>query len=266
MTGRALAARRAALALLVAAIAARCGGSPQPTPVEITVGVAASLGDAINAAATQYEQTHPNVGVRFSADASSTLRAQIEQGSPIDVFVSADTSNPQQLVDKQLANGPVVPVARNELVIVVPRGSAVATSPADLGRTGVKVIAAGPEVPISKYAAQLVAQLATLPGYPPDYATRVAANTVSREDNVRAVVAKIALGEGDAGIVYVTDTRGADVDTIKIPAGSNVVATYGAVTTTASPHAMDARAFLDWLARPGGRAVLTRFGFLPAPG
>jgi molybdate transport system substrate-binding protein len=253
-----------AAALAMALALAGCAG-PDPSGVEIVVAGAASLQDALNAAATSYEHGHPTVGVRFSFDASSALRAQIEQGAPVDAFASADTTNPQQLVDHGLAEGPVKVIARNQLVIVVPRSAAAAVAtPLDLARSGVKVIAAGPAVPISTYAAQLIAGLARLPGYPPDYATRIAANTVSREDNVRAIVAKVALGEGDAGIVYATDALAANVGTIEIPAGSNVIATYGAVTISASPHPAQARAFLDWLAEPDGQAVLVRFGFLPA--
>jgi molybdate transport system substrate-binding protein len=253
------------VAVLATALAlAGCGGSP-PSGAEIVVAGAASLQDALNAAATSYEHSRPGVGVQFTFDASSTLRSQIEQGAPVDVFASADTTNPQQLIDHGLAEGPVKVIARNELVIVVPRStSASIATPADLARPGVKVIAAGPAVPITKYATQLVTNLARLPGYPPDYAARVAANTVSKEDNVRAIVAKIALGEGDAGIVYATDATAANVGTIAIPAGSNVIATYGAVTVNASRHPAQARDFVDWLAGPDGQAVLGRFGFLPA--
>jgi molybdate transport system substrate-binding protein len=253
------------VAALATALALGGCASPDPSGVEIVVAGAASLQDALNAAATSYEHSHPAVGVRFGFDASSALRAQIEQGAPVDAFASADITNPQQLVDHGLAEGPVKVIARNQLVIVVPHSSSpVVATPADLARPGVKVIAAGADVPISKYAAQLVANVARLPAYPPDYATRVGANTVSKEDNVRAIVAKVALGEGDAGIVYATDAMAANVGIVQIPAGSNVIATYGAVTIKASGHPAEARAFLDWLAGPDGQAVLGRFGFLPA--
>jgi molybdate transport system substrate-binding protein len=232
--------------------------------VTITVAGAASLQDALNAAATRYENTHAWSGIQFTFDASSALRAQIEQGAPVDAFVSADIANPQQLVDHGLAEGPVRVIARNQLVIVVPRSTSAVATPADLSRPGVKVVAAGLDVPISKYAGQLIANLANLAGYPPDYSTKVAANIVSREANVRAIVAKVALGEGDAGIVYATDATSADVGTVQIPAGSNVITTYGAVTIKASHHPTEARAFLDWLAEPDGQAVLAPFGFLPA--
>ena len=80
-------------------------------------------------------------------------------------------------------------------------------TPADLAKPGVKIIAAGDAVPITKYANQLVDNLAKSPGYPADFATAYNANIVSKEDNVKAVVAKLELGEGDAGIVYVTDAK-----------------------------------------------------------
>jgi molybdate transport system substrate-binding protein len=259
--------RFGAVAALATALAVAACAPVQPARVVISVATAASLRDAFNDAAARYEGSHPVVGIQLAFDASSALRTQIEQGAPVDAFVSADTSNPQALVDHGLATGAVRVIARNQLVIVVPRsaGATVAT-PLDLARSGVKVIAAGPEVPISKYAAQLVASLARQPGYPADYADRVAANTVSREDNVRAIVAKVALGEGDAGIVYVTDARAANVGSVEIPEGANVVAAYGAIVMKAARHPAEARAFLDWLVAPDGRAVLGKFGFLPASG
>jgi molybdate transport system substrate-binding protein len=259
--------RLALLAALATALALTGCGTTVPGRVEIVVAGAASLQDALNTAATGYEHGHPGVNVRFSFDASSALRTQIEQGAPVDAFASADTANPQQLVDHGLAVGPVRVIARNELLIVVPRstGAGVAT-PLDLARSGVKIVAAGPQVPITRYAMQLVANLARQPGYPADFAQRVVANTVSREDNVRAIVAKVSLGEGDAGIVYVTDARSASVGTVDVPPGANVIARYGAVVVKASSHPAEARAFLDWLAGPDGQAILANFGFLPASG
>ena len=259
----------AVVVLMVSALAfTGCAVAATPTGgLVISVAAAASLRDAFSEAASRYQATHPGVTFQLAFDASSALRTQIEQGAPVDVFASADTTNPQQLVDHGLATGPVTPIARNELVIVVPPSSAVASpavaAPADLGRPGVKIIAAGPEVPITKYATQLVANLARQPGYPADFIARVAANTVSREDNVRAILAKVALGEGDAGIVYVTDAHAANVGTVAIPSTANVVATYGAVAVKASSHPAGDRAFIDWLAGAEGQAVLARFGFLP---
>ena len=100
-------------------------------------------------------------------------------------------------------------------------------------------------MPITKYATQLVANLAKEPGYPADFAATYAANIASKEDNVKAVVAKIELGEGDAGIVYVTDAKASTkVTPSTCPTAANVPATYAGVVVKASPNAAAAQAFL----------------------
>jgi molybdate transport system substrate-binding protein len=137
-------------------------------------------------------------------------------------------------------------------------------TPVDLARPGVKVIAAGDAVPITTYATRLVANLAREAGYPPSFVAAYSANIASREDNVKAVVAKIELGEGDAGIVYVTDARASTkVTTVNVPETANVPATYDGVVVKASRNADAARAFLTWLSGPGGQAILSTVGFLP---
>ena len=140
------------------------------------------------------------------------------------------------------------------------------TKLADLARAGLKIVGAGDNVPITKYANQLIANLAKEPGYPPGFAAKVAANIVSREDNVKAVVAKVELGEGDAAVVYVTDARASTrVRTIDVPATANVPAAYAAVVVKGSQHASEAQAFLDWLTSPHAQSILSDFGFLPPP-
>ncbi|MGZ6341263.1 MAG: molybdate ABC transporter substrate-binding protein [Candidatus Limnocylindrales bacterium] len=271
---------------VVGAIVAGCagsqaaGGSPTGGPLgsgsagglagsaasrrDLTVYAAASLTDALTALAPRFEATRPGLRLVVSTDASSALRAKIEQGAPVDVFLSADTKNAQALADEHLAGTPVA-FARNLLTIVVPAADPVGViSPADLARPGLKVVAAGPDVPITRYADQAVARLATLPGYPAGYVAAVGANIVSREDNVRAVLAKVELGEADAGIVYATDARSsAKVRTIAIPAAANVPATYAAVTISTSAQPTDAQAFLDWLVGAEAQSVLASLGFLP---
>jgi len=237
-------------------------------PVSLTVFGAASLKGVLEAAKRQYETSNPGTTLTISTDSSSALEAQIEQGAPADVFLSADTRNPQALIDKSLASGALVVYAGNKLTIVVPTDNPgkVAT-PRDLAKRGLKVIAAGDEVPITKYANQLVANLAALPGYPTDFAASYAANVISKEDNVKAVVAKIELGEGDAAIAYVTDAKASSkVTTIPIdPDSANVPATYAGVVVKASANGEAARALLDWFAGPGGQAILAGFGFLAPP-
>lgn len=258
-----------ALALVTAALTlvgcATGGAADSTSPVELIVFAAASLRAPLERAEAAYETANPGMALVLSTDSSAALRTQIEQGAPADVFLSADIANPEDLVAAGLADGSAVAFAGNVLAIVVPRDDPAGIgSPADLARDGVKIVAAGEEVPITRYATQLVDALAALPGYPADFSAAYAANVVSREDNVKAVVAKIELGEGDAAIVYATDAEASDkVATVAVPEGANVTATYAGVVVRASAHPDAARAFLDWLAGPEGQAILAGSGFLP---
>ena len=238
---------------------------PGTKPIELTVYAAASLKSALEAARTAYEAATPGTTITLATDSSSTLRTQIEQGAPADVFLSADEQNPAALVDGGLTDGVAIDIAGNAVVVIVPTANPGGIeTPADLAMPGIKVIAAGADVPITRYATQAVTRLARASGYPADYAARYDANVVSREDNVKAVVAKIELGEGDAAIVYATDARAsAMVGTIQIPPTANVQARYAGVVVKASAHPAAGRAFLTWLVGPGGQAVLAHFGFLP---
>lgn len=274
---------RRAVLLLSALLVAACAGGPPPGPggstpgggagqttspserVELQVYAAASLKPVLVKLASAYEAAVPGVVLTVSTDSSTALETKIEQGAPADVFLSADTKNPQMLAAKSLAAGGVVTFARNELTVIVPEANAAGiASPTDLGRPGLKVIACAEGVPIERYTAQWLARVSALAGYGPDFAARYQANVVSREDNVGGIVAKVALGEGDAGVVYVTDARASDkVRTIPIPADQNVPAAYGGVVVKASAHVADATAFLSWLTGPDGEGILASFGFLP---
>jgi molybdate transport system substrate-binding protein len=254
---------------LVTMLLAGCsvGASPSTAParVELTIFGAASLRGALEAAESAYEAAVPGSSLAVSTDSSTTLATQIEEGAPADVFLSADTMQPARLVEGGFANGDPVPFATNELTIIVPSDQpGDVHAPSDLARPGVRIIAAGDEVPIARYAEQLIDNLAAEPGYPGDFAAAYAANVASREDNVKAIVTKIALGEGDAGIVYATDaTASKDVKTIDIPDAANVPAIYTGVVVERSANLVAARAFLDWFAGPDGQSILAAFGFQP---
>jgi molybdate transport system substrate-binding protein len=240
-------------------------GSPV-APASLTIYGAASLKGALDKAKTAWEATNPGSKLTISTDSSSALETQIEQGAPADVFLSADTTNPKKLVDIGLAAGAAVIFAGNKLTVIVPtENPAGIKTPADLAKAGVKVIAAGDAVPITKYATQLVANLARISGYPDDFVAAYTGNIASKEDNVKAIVAKIELGEGDAGIVYVTDaTASTKVTTVDIvPDSANVPATYAGIVVKTSANTASAQAFLDWFAGPDGQAILAGSGFLP---
>ena len=244
-----------------------CAGVTCGCVTPVTVLGAASLAAALEDLTADFRAEYP-VATHFtvSTGSSALLRTQIEEGGPADVFMSADVTNPQALADKGLVDGPVQMLASTQLTIVVPAGNPGAIrSPVDLGRADVRVIAAGQDVPITKYAEQLVNNLGAVPGYPSDLAAAYESNIVSREDNVGAVVSKIALGEGDAAIVYVTDAQGPDVETIPIPAQANVTATYAGVVLKDASGPKAAHAFLDWVVGPKGQQILAHHGFSPAP-
>ena len=255
-------AQSGSVASASAAAADAAGSTP---PAALTIDGAASLTGVLDKVKAAYDAAIPGTTLSISTDSSAALETQIEQGAPADVFLSADVTNPNRLVDKGLADGPAVPFAANKLTIIVPTANPAGIErPADLAWAGVKVIAAGDAVPITRYANQLVANLAGQAGAPADFVAKYDANIVSKEDNVKAVVAKIELGEGDAGIVYVTDAQAStQVTTIDVPDATNVPATYDGVVLKASRNVVAARAFLTWFAGPAGQAILATFGFLP---
>jgi molybdate transport system substrate-binding protein len=265
---RRVAIAAAVVAMAGGAVAAGCSAGPS-SPVssatdQLSIYAAASLKDALVAVKDAYEMHRPETTLVIATDSSSTLRTQIEEGAPADVFLSADESNPDRLVESGLAHGRAVAFAGNRLTIIVPADNpAGIETPADLARPGIKVIAAGDQVPITRYAREVVANLATEPSYPHRFAEAYAANVVSREENVKAVAAKIELGEGDAAIVYVTDALAASqVTVVAIPLSANVAATYAGVVVGTSPRIEAARAFLGWLVSSDGAAILGQFGFV----
>lgn len=261
--------------VLLALVAAGCSGAaPSPSasssvaPTELQVYAAASLKSALAKVKAAYEAATQGVTLTVSTDSSTALETKIEQGAPADVFLSADTKNPQTLVDKDLASGSVVNFAGNLLTVIVPSANpAGIAAPVDLAKPGVKVIACSDGVPIQTYTAKWLTKVSALPAYGADFAARYGANVVSREDNVGAIVAKVALGEGDAGVVYATDAKASGkVRTIDIPVDQNVPATYGGVVVRASAHPQAASAFMAWLTGPQGEAILASFGFAPPAG
>ena len=257
--------RIAALVLIATVFAACNQAAPAATGrISLTILAAASLEEALADVKRAYEASKPGLTLVLRTDSSAALATQIEQAAPADVFLSADTTYPRKLADSGFAAGDPVVFAGNELIIIVPTDGPTIQVPLGLAVTGTKIIAAGTEVPITRYAEQALAKLATLPGYPADFASKYAANVVSREENVKAVVGKIELGEGDAAIVYVTDARASGkVAEVKLPDQANVRASYAGVVVKASAQPAAAKDFLFWLADIPGQQILTRFGFLP---
>lgn len=226
---------------------------------ELTVFAAASLRDVFEDLESRWDAGHPDTGLVVAHDGSNILAAQIAEGAAVDVFISADLARPQQLVDAGLAAATAVPFVRNRITLVAPLAGDRVRTPADLASPGVRIVAAGPGVPITRYADEALEQLATTMTDPAAFSEAVRANVVSREDNVRAALAKVELGEGDAAMVYATDALNpAGVREVPLPEAVDVTAEYGAVQIS---RRAEAAAFVEWLGSSDATEVLRAAGF-----
>jgi molybdate transport system substrate-binding protein len=202
--------------------------------------------------------------VIFNFAASQTLRAQIEEGAPADVFASANQKEMDTLITGMLVAQDVSQVfLTNKLVVSLPADNPAAlVKLEDLARPGIKLVLAAEEVPVGMYTRQSLDRMNTQFGS--DFKDRVLTNVVSNEDTVKQVVAKIQLGEGDAGIVYTSDIVAApDLKTIEIPAELNVIAKYPIAPLAKSVNADVAKAFIEYVLSAEGQTVLQKWGFAP---
>jgi molybdate transport system substrate-binding protein len=225
---------------------------------------AASLKDAFARLAARFAEENAGVKVVTNAAGSQELRAQIEQGAAADVFASADRKHMNALLAAGLVTAPSV-FACNQLVVVVrPALAATVTTLADLPRAE-RIVVGAPEVPVGSYTQQVLTRASARLGA--DFARRVETRIVSRELNVRQVLAKVLLGEADAGVVYRSDaaTAGGKVSVVAIPAELNVIAEYPIAILTAAPHAELGRRWIELVRSPAGRAVLRDAGFMTCP-
>jgi molybdate transport system substrate-binding protein len=229
---------------------------------DIAVFAAASLTDAFTEVGKQFEAANPGTKVTFNFAGSSALATQINQGAPADVFASADTKQMKVVTDAGGAESPVN-FATNVPVVVVPKDDTAVRSFENLAKPGIKLILAAPEVPIGNYARQILTNATGDSGISATFSDDVLKNLQSNESDVKAVLAKIQVGEADAGIVYATDaaTVKDDVKTIDIPQQYNVVAQYPIAPLTESKHTDVANAFVDYLTSDAGEAILKRYGF-----
>ena len=245
----------AGLLLTLALAASACGGSSAHAasePRELSVFAAASLTDAFTRIGDDFAAAHPGAKVTLNFAGSNDLATQLQQGAPADVYASADTTNMDKVAD--VVDTPRA-FAGNKLCIAVAPGNPKGISGlGDLSREDLKVVLAAPEVPAGKYADEIMSKAG------------VTVQPVSLEVTVKGVVTKIALGEADAGIVYVTDVSaaGGDVEGVAIADDQNVIAVYPIATVTASRLPDDARAFVDYVLSPEGQKILAGDGFLPS--
>jgi molybdate transport system substrate-binding protein len=244
--------------------AAAPGGAFPPGGGELTVFAAASLTDAFEAIAQELESRHPDLSITYNFGGSQALVTQLQEGAEADIFASANVAQIAAATEAGLIAGDAVPFVHNRLAVVTPANNpAGIASPADLGNEGILLVLAQPEVPAGRYARESVCKMGTdVETYGVGFTGRVAANVVSEEEDVRDVLAKVALGEADAGIVYVSDatTAGDRVQAIDIPDEVNVVATYP-IAAIAGGDEVLASAFIGYLLSDEGQASLASFGF-----
>jgi molybdate transport system substrate-binding protein len=215
----------------------------------LTVFAAASLTTTFTDLAKRFEADHDGVTVRLSFGGSSDLAEQISSGAPADVFASADTANMDKLGDDAVD---VRDFASNTLEIAVPPGNpAHVATLADLARPGTRTVVCAPEVPCGSATATVVRSAG------------VRLEPVSEEQSVTDVLGKVASGEADAGLVYVTDVRaaGEEVEGIAFPEASHAVNVYPIAEVRDSEHERLAKEFVDLVLSGDGQQVLADAGF-----
>ena len=261
--------RLLALASTIVLAASACGGAIQPavtssappaspsvTPVplagSVTVFAGSSLTDAFKKAGDQLKAKNAGTEFVFNFGSSSTLATQIINLAPADVFASADDVNMQKVVDAKLNDGAPAIFLSNRLQIAVAAGNPKQIAGlSDLAKSGLIVVLAGPTVPAGRYALEALQKAGVI------------VRPASQEVDVRAVLNKVALGEADAGIVYVTDVKsaGARVTGVDIPDQHQVIARYPIAVIKDSKNPRLAKAFVDYILSDEGQRLLAEYGF-----
>lgn len=226
-----------------------CSGSPEQ---KLLVSAAASLTDVFSEMSIEFERAHADVDVELNFAGSSSLREQILEGAPVDVFASANLSNLDAVADAGLTTGEPLVFAENVLQIAVPVGNpAVITGLRDFADEGLLLGLCADDVPCGDLARQVLARAG------------VSAIIDTNEPDVRALLTKLELGELDAGIVYATDVAGArgSVEGVTIPPELNVSSEYSIAVIADGSNPSGALAFVAFVTSTEGRAILVDHGF-----
>ncbi|MFD0366221.1 molybdate ABC transporter substrate-binding protein [Nocardia sp. GCM10030253] len=250
----------AAAATVAALTIAGCGSDDTSEPAAgsgtisgtVTVFAAASLTETFNELGKQFEAAHPGVKVVYSYGASSALAEQIKQGAPADVFASAAPKNMQQVVDAGEVTAAPATFVRNRLEIAVPKGNpGHITGLADFGKSEPKIALCAEQVPCGA-AAQKVFEVAGITPQPD-----------TREQDVKAVLTKVTLGEVDAALVYRTDVKAAGdkVEGIDFPEATKAINDYPVAPLAKAPNSAAAAAFVDFVKSDQARPVFAKAGF-----
>jgi len=254
----------AAAASLVAGGVAACGGSSSSdsSASSTNSGAAASAPTAGDPQATVFAaasltKVFPqiNPGAKYTFGGSGALEVQIEQGAPADVFAAASPRQPAALFAKGLVKKPVQ-FATNTLVLIVPKNNpAHIASASDITKPGVKLVICNATVPCGDYARNAFENLGIT--------TQAMKNVASQTTDVTQTVAQVALGQADAGFVYITDADAArgKVKVVRLPAKAKPHAQDYIAVVTAAKHPAAAAAFVKSVLSPAGQARLRAAGF-----
>jgi molybdate transport system substrate-binding protein len=252
--------RTVTIALTAAALALTgcASGAESPAPAatddaaesslsgELTVYAAASLSTAFDEIGDAFTAENPDVEVSVVYDGSSTLVTQLLEGAPADVFASADEANMQKLEDA--AADPTL-FASNTLVIAVPADNPGGVKTLD-DLTDVTTVLCAPEVPCGAASATLLSNAS------------VTVDAASLEQNVTAVLTKVAASEADAGLVYATDVIGRDDVEVIVPDGADEVVNHYPIAALAeAPNSAAAEAFVAFVLSDEGQQILADLGF-----
>jgi molybdate transport system substrate-binding protein len=218
----------------------------------ITVLAAASLTESFTTIGKDFEAAHPGTTVTFSFGGSAQLATQITSGAPADVFAAASPATMKTVTDAGGADGPERVFARNQLVIAVEKGNPqTVRTLADLMRPGLKVALCAEQVPCGAAAKKALDAAGTT------------LTPVTLEQDVKAALSKLKLGEVDAALVYRTDARAAqaDVEGIEFPESADAINDYPVVVLNTATDVVGANAFVAYVLSDAAGAVLTRAGF-----
>lgn len=233
---------------------------------DLTVFAATSLTDAYARMADELEATHPNLHITIETAGSQTLVTQLEEGARADVLATASTSTMDRAQASGLINGEPILFTSNRLVIVTPMNNpAGIESIDDLATEGTRLVLANQDVPAGSYAADAFCAYANLRESPGEFLEQVESNLVSEEPDVRSVLAKVQLGEADAGVVYASDVTasqlaGVEVHVIELPDSLPTRADYP-IAMVADGNTELAMAFISYVLSNEGQAILQSFGF-----
>jgi molybdate transport system substrate-binding protein len=253
--------------LLSTLLLAACAASPSEGS-SLTVFAAATLVDAFTEIGNKYQVEHPGVKVSFNFAGSQQLAQQIALGAPADVFASADEKKMQAAIQVgRVEPRQVKQFASNQLAVIYPKDNPAGVQTLqDLATPGLKLALADASTPIGGYSLEFLDKASQDSALGSEYKGQVLKNVSSYEENARAVLSKVALGEADAGIVYTSDISAAMADQVgylEIPPEMNVRASFVIAPLIDNPHSRLAQDFIDLLLSQDGQSILSRYGFIP---